>query len=546
VRGLPNYLSIKTIVAYFEKMGTVSTNPKGDKNVHLFKDKDGAFNGCCNIIFVGSRSARDAVLKLDEKEYKKTGCLIKVSIGRDFRGRPQKVCETDWSCKNCTEKGLEAINFYWQDNCYFCQQRKSPVVEVLGSQMVLKKDDPSQNNVDVKANDSGFESYIQIDQDGSETTKKKLGRRSQDAHVIKNMQEELADELSNYFLNYKLLEGLFPLKVVIKVSRNEETESKPLEKPVSVDLQLNDDFKVVDLQALYESKIVKIEKTQNEIKEEFLVKPEKEEVSAQPPTNKNEGNVLRNPFSDSSESSFDEAEELSVVKKPPIKSNNDNARQDSSDSSDDETPLVKNPIFNKDKVHQISSSESSDDEGSVDSVDSDIQRYIEAASPEPVAKGTKRKSTPESSMATSKVPRADLNAASTSTSTTSSSSTAATGNSDTSRKAFSLDQDKEILQKVIEVLPGKSMASLELPDDVLHTLSTSIKRTSVSISNRWKFSLRVWLVEYYSKNTKSWKKFTKGASIKRREDVTSFFNQLVVKHNVAVDVLMLQQKSEKI
>ena len=98
-------------------------------------------------------------------------------------------------------------------------------MEVLGSQMVLKKDDPSQNNVDVKANDSGFESYIQIDQDGSETTKKKLGRRSQDAHVIKNMQEELADELSNYFLNYKLLEGLFPLKVVIKVSRNEETES---------------------------------------------------------------------------------------------------------------------------------------------------------------------------------------------------------------------------------------------------------------------------------------------------------------------------------
>ena len=120
--------------------------------------------------------------------------------------------------------------------------------------------------------------------------------------------------------------------------------------------------------------------------EEFLVKPEKEEVSAQPPTNKNEGNVLRNPFSDSSESSFDEAEELSVVKKPPIKSYNDNARQDSSDSSDDETPLAKNPIFsNKDKVHQISSSESSDDEGSVDS---DIQRYIESASPEPVAKGS--------------------------------------------------------------------------------------------------------------------------------------------------------------
>ena len=76
---------------------------------------------------------------------------------------------------------------------------------------------------------------------------------------------------------------------------------------------------------------------------------------------------------------------MTVVKKPPIKSYNDNARQDSSDSSDDETPLVKNPIFNKDKVHQISSSESSDDEGSVDS---DIQRYIESASPEPVAKGS--------------------------------------------------------------------------------------------------------------------------------------------------------------
>ena len=86
VRGLPNYLSIKTIVAYFEKMGPVSTNPKGDKNVHLFKDKNGAFNGCCNIIFVGSRSARDAVLKLDEKEYKKTGCLIKVGVYQNVTG----------------------------------------------------------------------------------------------------------------------------------------------------------------------------------------------------------------------------------------------------------------------------------------------------------------------------------------------------------------------------------------------------------------------------------------------------------------------------
>ena len=143
-------------------------------------------------------------------------------------------------------------------------------MEVLGSQMVLKKDDPSQNNVDVKANDSGFESYIQIDQDGSESTKKKLGRRSQDAHVIKNMEGELADELSNYFLNYKLLEELFPLKVLIKVCRNEETESKPPEKPISVDLELNDDFKVMDLQALYESKIVKIEKTKNEIKAQII------------------------------------------------------------------------------------------------------------------------------------------------------------------------------------------------------------------------------------------------------------------------------------
>jgi len=63
-------------------------------------------------------------------------------------------------------------------------------MEVAGSQNVQKKDDHSQNNVDEKliASDSGFENYIQIDKDGLELAKKKPGRRSQDANLIKKME----------------------------------------------------------------------------------------------------------------------------------------------------------------------------------------------------------------------------------------------------------------------------------------------------------------------------------------------------------------------
>merc|ERR1712154_395766 len=84
-----------------------------------------------------------------------------------------------------------------------------------------------------------------------------------------------------------------------------------------------------------------------------------------------------------------------------------------------------------------------------------------------------------------------------------------------SKETFSVDpedEDIEILKNVIEILPGKSLANLELPDFMLRRLSVSMSRPELSISKRWKHSLRVWLIQYYSKNNKIWKKFAKQAS----------------------------------
>lgn len=106
------------------------------------------------------------------------------------------------------------------------------------------------------------------------------------------------------------------------------------------------------------------------------------------------------------------------------------------------------------------------------------------------------------------------------------------------KKNFTLEQDKEILGKVIELLPGKSLPDLELPDPILKLLSLKLSRCEISIQQRWKYSLRAWLVQFYAKTHRSWSKnLSKKASVQRRKDVSVYFNKLVKKNSLNIEVM---------
>ena len=113
------------------------------------------------------------------------------------------------------------------------------------------------------------------------------------------------------------------------------------------------------------------------------------------------------------------------------------------------------------------------------------------------------------------------------------------------KKNFTLDQDKEILDKVIELLPDKRLPDLELPDQALKLLSKKLSRLEISIQQRWKYSLRAWIVDFNfnSKATKSWdKSFSKKASVQRRKDVVEYFCKLVKKNNLELEVMNVKTK----
>ena len=106
------------------------------------------------------------------------------------------------------------------------------------------------------------------------------------------------------------------------------------------------------------------------------------------------------------------------------------------------------------------------------------------------------------------------------------------------KKKFTLEQDKEILDKVVVLLPGKSLANFELSEDELDFLSDKLARSPSSIHQRWKYSLRAWLVQFFSKNHRSWSKnLTVKASVERRKQVVKYFNKLAKKNTLKIEVM---------
>ena len=132
VTGLPCYLHPTRIEKYFERIGKIKVNKKGEKMVKLFfrnREKRTNFEGRCTVTYDDAANAQRAVELLNGVDYKNTGSKIKVIISFGYcdeakRQRMNKFKDGDWLCKLCTEKNLMSINFEWQKSCFNCNRKR--------------------------------------------------------------------------------------------------------------------------------------------------------------------------------------------------------------------------------------------------------------------------------------------------------------------------------------------------------------------------------------------------------------------------------------
>ena len=118
------------------------------------------------------------------------------------------------------------------------------------------------------------------------------------------------------------------------------------------------------------------------------------------------------------------------------------------------------------------------------------------------------------------------------------------GEDEKSRRKFTLDQDKVILDKIIDILPGHRLDYLELvaASSPCKEVANKLSRTESSIQGRWKYSLRTWLLEYFKKKTKSWTGFTVKASIERRTAVANYFVKEIKRRGIKMNGFTAQVK----
>ena len=132
VTRLPCYLHPTRIEKYFERIGKIKVNKKGEKMVKLFfrdREKRTNFEGRCTVTYEDAANAQRAVELLNGVDYKNTGSKIKVIISFGYcdeakRQRMNKYKAGDWLCKLCTEKNLMSINFEWQKSCFNCNRKR--------------------------------------------------------------------------------------------------------------------------------------------------------------------------------------------------------------------------------------------------------------------------------------------------------------------------------------------------------------------------------------------------------------------------------------
>ena len=495
VMGLPRYLSRGSIEQYFERFGQIKVKTN-EKLVYLFTDKHGNFDGRCKVTYEREETARNVVDLLHDEDYKDTGCVLNVSMALvNYFGQKNVVrSSTDWICEFCSDKVFKTVNFQWQKSCYNCQRL---------NRGVLCNSSESKETLIHRRDDAEF---IKQSCDKIKTEKVKEVSLTESEPEEANTNDYVEKDISKFspVSSKRKSDNSFPIHTKIKKFTSVEKKldkcdpefTRVIEKEME-DVLLNTFMNYKMFHVCFPLS-VKISVSKH-IKRESPSKASKQKIHV--------NLQVSDAILKLDEKSTEPNDEI-VMKVEKI-----------NEKTDDRKNILEDIIEEDIKSTQSESEIDLDFDSPVCSFDSNSQR--------------KKWNNFEDDL-TSKLIKS--NEADSLTNHSHTSQTSIENTLEKGRKKFTFDQDKEILDKVIEVLPGRSLASLELSDPVLQLLSNSMSRCGSSISSRWKFSLRVWLIQYYSKNHKSWKNFGK-ASFNRRKYVANYFHKLVKKKGIKIEVM---------
>ena len=587
--GIPNYLRDPEQVAeIFSRAGRIRRDFRGQMKIKMYNNKrDGSFNGRARITYETDKEAFLACHLLDQARHGENVLEVKMALDhfRNQRNEPN-LEKSDWTCNLCDKRGLTRVNYVWQTTCYNCQNdktfcnsfgkkanecslRNKPGKDLSRSPQPIVKPPTKNNLINNKEANKLKEKSNQpvvnpILQPEVEVEMKEVDREAilrPEVTTNSRVQSSTVDDSSESSSESNDNDEAQHLNVITKKPFERKVQAlEGAPQPVNVKTEMFDvdvhnissseTDSSIDIHEADEQTLMKTEKEEDVNASEYFEHFDNDSVPYNECDNldinrlKNEleseiGVSLLNTFkkyeifniifplhikinvssavkneefenerlSCSNEKlnvdlSLDESLTKEVIQKVQIKGERRMQRTAIKNVTDIDTrakPSEFTPISgNKEPGNESTSSEESDD----DNFDKPGSVFI------PMKSNADQASN-------------DTNH----------------GEDEKSRRKFTLEQDKVILDKIMDILPGHRLGYLELvpASDPCKEVAKKLSRTESSIQARWKYSLRTWILDYFKKKTKSWTGFTVKASVERRKAVTHYFVKEIKKRGIKID-----------
>ena len=502
VRGLPRNLSRDDIRKYFEVTGRIN---------YVFRervDKDSSgndqFSGACRITYEEAEAAREAVRGFDGRKFSYRHVMtVRMAVSSHSSSEDQTILPSDWVCQTCSSQEFKIVNFHWQEICFSCGKERGKNVQKTSAHHTKEayRDEyiEEEEEQETKPNISHHVTPVleveeeqiippslekNIEKGKIEETSDQKCLPSLDREIEREEMEEKNDQICLPSLEEELED------VLLNTFMNHRAFSESV--PLLINISVGKAIKAEP--SSNRSKLISVNLS---VTEELLNKTENNRPQQQDESMQTETLDV----DEAAEPEFEQNEAIEVSNDEEVL---DFDKENERDVVTEKQTKQRKTVFSsyEDDFMLTAISES---DGRVNTKEiSDVLNISHADI-------VKRIQTLESGL-------------------------------DQGKKKFTLAQDKEIIDKVIEVLPGKSLPTLEIPDQVLKVLSQTMSRTESSVSARWKGKLRLWLIQYYNNNKRSWKDFSVKASQKRREDIAKYFNKQAKKSGLSLDLMNVKRK----
>ena len=588
--GIPNYLRDSEKVAeIFSRAGKIRRDFRGQMRIKMYNNKrDGSFNGRARITYETDKEAFLACHLLDQARHGENVLKVKMALDhfRNQRNEPN-LEKSDWTCNLCDKRGLTRVNYVWQTTCYNCQNDKT-----FGDSFGKTANECSLRNKPEMDVSRSPQPIVKPPTKKNLINNKKANKLKEKSNQPVQLKVEMKEEVDREeILRHEVTTDSGVHSSSVDDSSESSSESseaqhlnvetkKPFEKkvqklegaPQPVESDMVDVNVMLNVHNISSSETDSSMDT-HEADDQTLMKTEKEEeVNASLEYFEHSDNILDkecdnldiNRLKNELESEI-EVSLLNTFKKYEIFNinfplhikinvssavknvglerlslNNEKLNVDLSlDESMTKAVIQKGQMKRERRKFQMQRTALENVTDNEDQGMNDTQ-----AKPSKLTQTSGNKETGNES--TSSEESDDDNFDKPGSVFISMNSFAAQASKDTnhdedekSRRKFTLDQDKVILDKIIDILPGHRLDYLELvpASSPCKEVANKLSRTESSIQGRWKYSLRTWLLEYFKKKTKSWTGFTVKASVERRKAVAHYFVREIRKRGININRL---------